>query len=121
MTATITSVARVATDRPSRYGKQLANHLNRRARGEWDEASETGTVAFGDADAGDVATLACEPGTLVLTLTASPGTVDRLEDVLGRHLVRFGSRHELVARWTRSDGSLGTTQRADADEEPPRG
>ena len=32
---------------------------------------------------------------------------DLIEDVVGRHLVRFGARGELVVRWLRPDGSAG--------------
>ena len=41
---------------------------------------------------------------------------DRLEDVVGRHLVRFGSRDELVVRWTRADGTPGTVQENTSDD-----
>ncbi|MFE4967459.1 hypothetical protein [Streptomyces sp. NPDC056660] len=49
------SAARVTTDRPARYAKQLAAHL-------------------------------------------------------GRHLVRFGTRDELLVEWHRDNGEPGTTQ-----------
>ena len=39
--------------------------------------------------------------------------LDRLEDVVGRHLVRFGTKDELVVQWQRSDGSPGSRQEAD--------
>ncbi len=107
----ITSVARVATDRPERYGKQLVSHLTRRLTGSWD--GSTGELTLGDA--GDRADLGAEPGALVLTILAAPEQLDRWEDVLGRHLVRFGTKDELVATWTRSDGSAGTTQRVEDD------
>lgn len=102
------SQAVVATNRPARYGKQLASHLGRRARAEWDERAERGTVAFGDS--GDHAVLTCRPGELVMALSAAPEAVERLEDVLGRHLVRFGTRDELVVQWHRADGSVGSRQ-----------
>lgn len=102
------SQAVVATNRPARYGKQLASHLGRRARAEWDERAERGTIAFGDS--GDHAVLTCRPGELVMALSAAPEAVERLEDVLGRHLVRFGTRDELVVQWRRADGSPGSRQ-----------
>lgn len=109
------SVAVVATDRPARYAKQLASHLGRRARTTWDDDTRRGTVAFGDD--GDGAVLTCRDDALVLELTASPAVVARLEDVLGRHLVRFGSRDELVVTWRRADGSAGTRQVNEADDQ----
>jgi hypothetical protein len=40
--------------------------------------------------------------------------------VVGRHLVRFGTRDELVVRWVRADGSPGSEQRrVDDDDEAP--
>ena len=37
------STAHVSTDRPSRYGKQLAAHMGRKITTTWDEASQTGS------------------------------------------------------------------------------
>ena len=31
-----------------------------------------------------------------------------MEDVVGRHLVRFGTRDELVVEWVREGGAFGT-------------
>lgn len=112
----IVSVARVATDRPARYGKQLVAHLTRRLTGGWDEATGVGELVLGDG--GDRADLAAEDGALVLTIHADPAALGRWEDLLGRHLVRFGARDELVASWARSDGSAGTTQRNDDEPDP---
>jgi hypothetical protein len=107
-----TSEANVTTDRPARYGKQLVAHLSRRSTGEWSESDERGQVGF---DFGRV-DLTCEPGTLRLRVDGPAEELDRLEDVVGRHLVRFGTRDELVVTWLRADGSTGTEQRnTDAD------
>jgi hypothetical protein len=93
------STALVATDRPARYGKQLVAHLSRRAVGTWDEDTDTGWIDFGTGQA----TLTAVEGTLEIRLSAGDD-VDRLEDVLARHLVRFGTRDELTVQWTRTDG-----------------
>jgi hypothetical protein len=53
-------------------------------------------------------TLTAADGSLDLAIAG--GDLDRLEDVVGRHLVRFGARDELVVRWTRADGAQGTVQ-----------
>lgn len=103
------STARVVTPRAGRYGKQLASHLGRRSGGAWDEASGTGHILFGDA--GARADLVAEVDALVIYLTPVPDDeVATLEDVVGRHLVRFGGG-DLVVDWTRADGSAGTSQR----------
>jgi hypothetical protein len=110
-----TSSAAVPTDRPARYGKQLAAHLGRRATSSWDEDTGLGEIVFPFGRA----TMTAQHDTLVLFVEGSPEAepdlqgaagLDRLEDVVGRHLVRFGTKDELVVRWQRSDGTPGTTQ-----------
>lgn len=108
-----TSTASVATDRPGRYGKQLVSHLTRRRNtGEWDEETESGWIEF----AGGRVVLTSADGALALVLAAGPDDVAGLEDVVGRHLVRFGTRDELVVRWTRSGGTLGSFHENSADD-----
>lgn len=108
---TPTSTASVATERPQRYGKQLVSHLTKRATGSWDEGAATGFLDFERAHAD----LSCTPTSLELTLACAPEDLDRMEDVLGRHLVRFGARDELAVRWTRTDGTPGTEQHHTGD------
>jgi uncharacterized protein len=113
--AVTTSSATVATDRPGRYGKQLASHLGRRVSSTWDDDAGTGevTLPFGRAE------LTAQEDALHLFVAGSPDAepglqgvagLDRLEDVVGRHLVRFGTKDELVVQWQRSDGSPGSRQ-----------
>jgi len=105
---TSSSSASVATDRPGRYGKQLAAHLSRRSTTEWDDATGTGSIQF----TGGRATLTSGDGALDLHLAATDTEhLAVLEGVVGRHLVRFGSRDELVVRWVRADGAPGTVHR----------
>lgn len=104
-----TSEALVATDRAARYGKQLASHLGRKAQTEWDEETGRGSVHFSEGRGR--AELTADDNGLLMRVYAAAGAEDNLEDVLGRHLVRFGSRDELVVAWTRADGSQGTEQR----------
>lgn len=103
-----TSTAHIATERGARYGKQLASHLGRRLPTEWDEDSGTGSVWF---DTGRCQ-IAASPDELVLTTDVQDATeLEHVEDVVGRHLVRFGSRDELVLTWVRPHGSEGRTYR----------
>jgi hypothetical protein len=111
-TQSVVSTAAVKTDRPARYGKQLASHLGRRVTSEWDEETGRGTLTF---DAGH-ADLISADGELLMTLETGPDDVARLEDVLGRHLVRFGTKDELIVVWERDNDTPGTTQRLDTDE-----
>ena len=88
-----TSTARVATDRPARYGKQLASHMSRKITTPWDDASGSGSLTFNrDGQTTGAAELTSEPGFLILTLHSNDDHLERLEDVIGRHLVRFGKR-----------------------------
>ena len=107
------SEARVVTDRPHRYAKQLASHLGRRAETAWDEEKGAGHIAFGQG----TGTLTATEGALLLTLETDAEHLDRLEDVIGRHLVRFGTRDELVVEWRRDTGEPGTTQRGGTDDD----
>ena len=100
------STATVATDRAARYGKQLVSHLGRRATAEWDEQTGTGWVDFGESRA----ELSARPEGLDIRLSAEPDALARMEDVVGRHLVRFGARDELTVQWVRADGTPGTRQ-----------
>jgi uncharacterized protein len=105
------SSAAVETPRASRYGKQLASHLGRRILAEWNEPAQTGLLQF---EIGRC-TMEATPDQLLLHVDldadTDPGEVGTrlalIEDVVGRHLVRFGIRDELVVRWRRADGRLG--------------
>ncbi|MDH6515114.1 hypothetical protein M2163_007909 [Streptomyces sp. SAI-135] len=106
------SEARVATDRPHRYAKQLASHLGRRSETTWDEESGEGSLLFQNGGKGS---LTATEGALLLTLETESEHLDLLEGVVGSHLVRFGSKDELVVEWTRDDGVPGTAQRKETD------
>lgn len=106
------SHARVATDRPGRYAKQLASHFSRKIETHWDEETGQGSLSFGSGTAAMTAT----PDALLLVVEGAPEDLERLEGVVGRHLVRFGTKDELVAEWHRADGTAGTVQRN--EEEP---
>lgn len=112
------STASVATDRPARYGKQLASHLGRRVASHWDEEGQQGWIDFGSGRA----TLAAGDGVLLLAVVAQDAEArERLEGVVGRHLVRFGTKDELVCAWERTDGTTGTVQRNEPDGAPTLG
>jgi hypothetical protein len=95
---TLTTRADVLTDVPERYAKQLVSHLGRRVEFTVDGPLSTAVIAGG--------TGIVEVGDGVLTLRAEApdaDTLDRVQDVLGRHLERFGQRNELVVVW-KDDG-----------------
>jgi hypothetical protein len=88
--------AEVATSAPDRFARQLVSHLGHKITAEW-QADGTAVIAVGDGRC----TLAVETGLLVLEATAdsAQGLAD-IEDVVGRHLERFGARADLRVRWT---------------------
>ncbi|RKE21417.1 DUF2218 domain-containing protein [Streptomyces sp. TLI_171] len=106
------STARVTTDRPARYAKQLAAHMGRKITAEWSEETGRGTLAFGAGRA----ELVAEEGALLLAVDGEAENLAQLEDVVGRHLVRFGTRDELVVAWQRENGEAGTVQRLTGEE-----
>jgi uncharacterized protein len=95
-----TSRADVPTDAPERYAKQLASHLGRRLAVE-EEGSST-RLRFDAAGARGSCLLTPAADALVLEADGEDdAALARVEDVVGRHLERFGQRHELVVRWQR--------------------
>jgi len=101
------SEALVPTDRPARYGKQLVAHLGRRNGGEWSDLDGRGFIVL----AAGQAQLSCAADGLQLLVEGEPEDLPRMEEVLGRHLVKFGTRDELVVVWSRASGDPGTEQR----------
>lgn len=108
---TRSSVARVATARPARYGKQLASHMGHKITTSWDAGSGTGSLSFDrtGTSEGTVA-LRAEEGTLVLELSTDQAHLAGLEQVTGIHLARFGFDDQLVVAWVRDDGTAGSVQ-----------
>ncbi|CAN3983016.1 DUF2218 domain-containing protein [Kitasatospora purpeofusca] len=109
------SEARVTTDRSARYAKQLAAHMGRKIKADWSEETGHGTLVFG----AGTATLEATPDALLLAVEGETENLPGLEDVVGRHLVRFGARDELVVEWRRDNGEAGLVHRN--EEEPAEG
>jgi hypothetical protein len=93
------SQASVSTDRPARYGKQLASHLGRRI-----EFAETSVGEWAaDVEGAQLRIIAADAELVLQVDAATRDALERYEDVLGRHLMRFGQRDELTVNWVRSD------------------
>lgn len=89
------SYARVVTDKPARYAKQLASHLGRKVPIVEDGAGGW-SIVLGEAR-GAVAV-----GEGVIELRAQSPDAEGLaqvQHVLGSHLERFGTRAELSVVW----------------------
>jgi uncharacterized protein len=92
---TLTARADVATDTPERYAKQLVSHLGRKTEFTTEGATSTAPIA------GGTGVIEIGDGVLTLLAEAPDGeTLARVQDVLGRHLERFGQRNELTVVWT---------------------
>jgi uncharacterized protein len=96
------SNAMVPTDASVRYAKQLLAHLGRK---------NTVEAVEGEPDAGrlmftyGIGIVRPQADCLRLEAVATDAeSLARVEDVLARHLERFGARRELVVRWERVDG-----------------
>jgi uncharacterized protein len=91
------SVADVPTDAAARYAKQLLAHLGHKVAVEEIEGEPQGgrlVFAYG--------TASVLPGPDRLTLRASAADAEslaRVQDVVSRHLQRFGARRAIVVEW----------------------
>ncbi|MDT7785657.1 MAG: uncharacterized protein QOF58_4076 [Pseudonocardiales bacterium] len=91
-----TSVGRSATDRASRYGSQLVKHFTHKdLEGSWEDTR--GFVRF---SAGLAEFEASDDALVMRVVCSSAEDVTRLQDVVERHLIRFGSRDELTVTWS---------------------
>ncbi len=96
MTDRLTASAVVKTAAPERYAKQLASHLGRRS--EVVEEAEGTRLRL----AGGECLLRPQGESLELLASApSAAELDRVTEVVGSHLERFGQRNELHVEWQR--------------------
>lgn len=94
----LSAEALVATDRPARYLTQLCKHFAHKIQSA-EFTEERGDLEF---SAGKCELIA-ESGGLRLRVRAdSAANLDRMQQVVGSHLVRFGQRDELVVDWTKN-------------------
>ena len=93
-----TSQAKVPTDSAPRYAKQLLSHLGHKARVEALDAEPDGGRLVFERGTGTVRPAADH--LLLVAEAADEDSLRHVEDVLARHLERFGARRELVVTWT---------------------
>ncbi|MGV1008452.1 MAG: DUF2218 domain-containing protein [Dermatophilaceae bacterium] len=94
-TQPLRSSAHIATDRPERYVKQLVSHLGRKLTTSVTDDG-VGTITFPDGQC----VLSSHPGFIDAQASgADAQTLAVVEDVVARHLVRFGSPGELSVTW----------------------
>ena len=98
MSTPLTARADVRTDAPGRYAKQLVAHLGHKLEFTTVGAVSTATIGTG------VGAVEVGDGVLVLHATGpDTAALERVKDVLGRHLERFGTRQELAVVWDDAD------------------
>jgi hypothetical protein len=91
-----TATASVVTATPERYARQLASHLSRRSEIRADPEGQTIVLTDG------ACLLLPHDDRLDLQVrAATEDAVDRITDVVGSHLERFGQRNELHVEWER--------------------
>ena len=77
----------------------------------WNETTSTGSLGL---NCGGTSTGLCHlagtDGELVLTLHSDETHLTHVEEVIGGHLARFGSKETMQVTWVRADGAPGTTQ-----------
>ena len=93
----LSSTAVVSTESPARYAKQLLSHLGHKVAVEpVSEPQPAGRLVFA------YGTGTVLPTDRSLTLIAAADDDEswaRVQDVLQRHLEKFGARKELVVSW----------------------
>jgi hypothetical protein len=90
------STATVVTDRPARYIKQLVSHLGHRLS---TELADDGTAVI--TASGGEATLVPTDGAILATVVADEAaSLAQVQDLVARHLVRFGNADELTVTWS---------------------
>lgn len=94
--AAYASEAFVATEAAPRYLKQLVSHLGRRLT----VTEEGASMRFELSELGRCLATPSETGLRLQAQAVSAEGLERVQDVVGRHLERFGQRHELDVRWT---------------------
>ncbi len=88
-------MSRVATERGERYRKQLASHFGNKVEVVEEPSGTVLKWGFGG-----TTTLTVEADALVMRADADDvETLDRVQDVTGRPLERFGEKDGLVVTW----------------------
>ena len=96
MTAPLTSRAVVPTARGQRWVKQLASHLGRKA--EVREQEDGTLLVLG----GGSCLMAADDAALRFSASADDAaSLERVQDVVGRHLERFAAAEGLTVSWRR--------------------
>lgn len=91
------STAIVSTTNASRYLQQLCKHWAHRFTVDF--SAEAGSIDMGDSR---IVTLKANSDTLSVTVSAPEDSLQKLEEVVEEHIVRFAFREELSFSWQRN-------------------
>lgn len=100
-TLPLTSLSRVSIAKPRRYLGQLCKHFEHKLPVTYAEHYETGRIEFSVG----ICELEADEAQGILSMrvrAANEADLDRLEDVVARHLVRFAFRETLDLTWSRA-------------------
>jgi hypothetical protein len=99
-TLTVTAQSLVVTDRPARYAEQIAKHFGHKCETQW--SGDSGFVAF---EAGRCEMHAENGGLRLAVAAPSADRLAQIQDVVKRHLERWGEKDALRVAWTPTGGS----------------
>ena len=91
------SRAIVETAKPTPYLKQLAKHFGHKLDVTYDDERAMLSFAFGRAE---LRADAAAQALVIDAIASTPEALERVEDITGSHLERFGRRDELMVRWS---------------------
>lgn len=93
----MTTTAFLETDRPERYIKQLVSHLGNRLETSVDDA---GTATVRMPNGSTCVLVPNETGIEMRANADDDESMARIQDVVGRHLIRFTKDEALTRDWT---------------------
>jgi hypothetical protein len=89
--------AALEIERPERYAKQLVSHISHKAVTLTDDKGLT-TVTFGFGATGTVSV--SETSVLLSAQAENQDSLERAQDVLGRHLLKFAKLEDQNLNWS---------------------
>jgi hypothetical protein len=93
----LNSCTALVIDRPERYAKQLAAHISHKAQ-ESVETEGLTTITFGFGATGTISVSA--DSVLLSAQSESQEGLERAQDVLGRHLLKFAKLEDQKLVWS---------------------
>jgi hypothetical protein len=93
----LNSCAALAIERPERYAKQLAAHISHKAEAS-SESDGVTTITFGFGASGTISVNS--DSVLLSAQSETQEGLERAQDVLGRHLLKFAKLDDQQITWS---------------------